>query len=60
MAHTPPELVMVHLNIDKATLDAFPKAEGVVLPSRHHLVLTLTLMRPQQIHEVADLNVFHG
>jgi oxalate decarboxylase len=32
LAHTPPELVMAHLNIDKATFDAMPKTEGVVLP----------------------------
>jgi oxalate decarboxylase len=33
LAHTPPELVMAHLRIDKATLDAIPKDEYVVLPS---------------------------
>jgi len=32
LAHTPPELVMAHLKIDKATFDAIPKTEGVVLP----------------------------
>src|SRR5438034_8141254 len=32
LAHTPPELVMAHLNIDKATLDAIPKDELVVVP----------------------------
>lgn len=32
LAHTPPELVMAHLNIDKATYAAIPKTEGVVLP----------------------------
>ena len=32
LAHTPPELVMAHLRIDKATFDAIPKAEFVVLP----------------------------
>ena len=26
LAHTPPELVMAHLHIDKATLDALPKS----------------------------------
>jgi oxalate decarboxylase len=31
--HTPPELVMAHLNVDKATLEAFPKTEVVVVPS---------------------------
>jgi oxalate decarboxylase len=32
LAHTPPELVMAHLHIDKATLDAIPKNGGVVVP----------------------------
>ena len=32
LSHTPPELVMAHLNIDKAAFDALPKTEGVVLP----------------------------
>jgi oxalate decarboxylase len=32
LAHTPPELVMAHLNIDKTTLDAIPKNGGVVMP----------------------------
>ncbi len=32
LAHTPPELVMAHLRIDKATFDAIPKEEFVVLP----------------------------
>jgi oxalate decarboxylase len=32
LAHTPAELVMAHLNIDKATYNAIPKTEGVVLP----------------------------
>ena len=32
LAHTPPELVMAHLNIDKATYDAIPKNGGVVVP----------------------------
>jgi oxalate decarboxylase len=32
LTHTPPELVMAHLNIDRATLDAMPKEEFVVLP----------------------------
>jgi oxalate decarboxylase len=32
LAHTPPELVMAHLNIDKATLDAIPKEELVIVP----------------------------
>jgi oxalate decarboxylase len=32
LAHTPPELVMAHLHIDKATLDAIPKNGAVVMP----------------------------
>ena len=32
LAHTPPELVMAHLRIDKATLDAMTKDELVVVP----------------------------
>ncbi|HTW57069.1 MAG TPA: cupin domain-containing protein [Terriglobales bacterium] len=32
LAHTPAELVMAHLGIDKATLDAIPRAEMVVMP----------------------------
>jgi oxalate decarboxylase len=32
LAHTPPELVMAHLNIDKATFDAIPKDSGAVMP----------------------------
>jgi oxalate decarboxylase len=32
LAHTPPELVMAHLNIDKATFDAIPKTGAVVMP----------------------------
>ena len=32
LTHTPPELVAAHLNIDKATLDAIPKDEVVILP----------------------------
>jgi oxalate decarboxylase len=32
LAHTPPELVMAHLRIDKATFDAIPKDELVVVP----------------------------
>jgi oxalate decarboxylase len=32
LAHTPPELVMAHLNIDRATLDAVPRDELVVVP----------------------------
>jgi oxalate decarboxylase len=32
LAHTPAELVMAHLNIDKATYDAIPKTGGVIVP----------------------------
>jgi oxalate decarboxylase len=32
LTHTPPELVMAHLNIDRATLDAFKREEIVVMP----------------------------
>jgi oxalate decarboxylase len=32
LSHTPPELVMAHLNIDKATLESIPKEELVVIP----------------------------
>jgi oxalate decarboxylase len=32
LSHTPPELVMAHLKIDQATLDAIPKTEAVVMP----------------------------
>ena len=32
LAHTPPELVIAHLNIDRATLDAIPKDKLVVVP----------------------------
>jgi oxalate decarboxylase len=32
LAHTPPELVMAHLRIDKATYDAIPKNGAVVTP----------------------------
>src|SRR6266705_1279954 len=32
LSHTPPELVMAHLNIDRATYDAIPKEEIVGMP----------------------------
>jgi len=32
LAHTPPELVMAHLNIDKAAYDAIPTGKAVILP----------------------------
>jgi len=32
LAHTPPELVMAHLKVDRAAYDAIPKMGGVVVP----------------------------
>lgn len=32
LSHTPPELVAAHLNLDKTTLDALPRAKPVILP----------------------------
>ena len=32
LTHTPPELVLAHLGIDKAALDAIPKEKAVVMP----------------------------
>jgi oxalate decarboxylase len=32
LSHTPPDLVLAHLDIDKATLDAIPKDGAVVMP----------------------------
>jgi oxalate decarboxylase len=32
LAHTPPELVAAHLNLDKATLDALPKDKPLIVP----------------------------
>jgi len=32
LTHTPPELVMAHMNIDRLTLDAIPRDETVVMP----------------------------
>src|SRR5712675_1889586 len=32
LSHTPPELVMAHLNIDRATLDAISRDELVIVP----------------------------
>ncbi|MGA2811160.1 MAG: cupin domain-containing protein [Candidatus Acidiferrum sp.] len=32
LAHTPPELVAAHLNLDKATLDAIPKDKPLIMP----------------------------
>ena len=32
LTHTPPELVMAHLDIDKAILDAIPKKATVIMP----------------------------
>jgi oxalate decarboxylase len=33
LSHTPAELVMAHLTIDKATYDAIPKEKTVIIPS---------------------------
>jgi oxalate decarboxylase len=32
LSHTPPELVMAHLNIDKTTYDAIPKGKALIVP----------------------------
>ncbi len=32
LSHTPPELVMAHLNIDQATYERIPKQELIVVP----------------------------
>jgi len=32
LAHTPPELVKAHLDIDKATLAAIPRGAPVIMP----------------------------
>jgi oxalate decarboxylase len=32
LTHTPPELVMAHMNIDRSTLDAIPRDEIVIMP----------------------------
>jgi oxalate decarboxylase len=32
LSHTPPQLVAAHLNLDKATLDAIPKNEPLIMP----------------------------
>jgi oxalate decarboxylase len=32
LAHTPPDLVRVHLNLDKASYDAIPKEKRVLVP----------------------------
>lgn len=32
LTHLPPELVMAHMNIDRATLDAIPRDEIVIMP----------------------------
>ncbi|HSC44857.1 MAG TPA: cupin domain-containing protein [Candidatus Acidoferrum sp.] len=32
LTHTPPELVMAHMNIDRATLDSIPRDEIVIMP----------------------------
>jgi oxalate decarboxylase len=32
IAHTPPELIAEHLQLDKATLDAIPREKSVIVP----------------------------
>jgi oxalate decarboxylase len=32
LAHTPPEVVAAHLNVDKATVDALPREKTVIMP----------------------------
>jgi oxalate decarboxylase len=32
LAHTPPELVAAHLNLDKATIEALPRTKPVIMP----------------------------
>jgi oxalate decarboxylase len=32
LSHTPPELVMAHLNIDQATYDAIPRQKPIIMP----------------------------
>jgi len=32
LTHTPPELVMAHLKIDRAAYDAIPRSKAVILP----------------------------
>ena len=32
LSHTPPELVAADLSLDKATLEALPRAKPVILP----------------------------
>jgi oxalate decarboxylase len=32
LLHTPPELVMAHLNIDQATYEAIPRQKPIIMP----------------------------
>jgi oxalate decarboxylase len=32
LTHTPPDLVLQHLNLDQATLDALPREATVIMP----------------------------
>ena len=32
LSHTPPELVMAHLNIDQATYEAIPRQKPIIMP----------------------------
>ena len=34
LTHTPPDLVIAHLGIDKATLEAMPRGEVVLMPEK--------------------------
>ena len=46
LAHTPPELVMAHLHIDKATFDAIPKNDVSVTPLSERV--------PGQVRVISD------
>jgi oxalate decarboxylase len=32
LTHTPPDLVMAHLNVDRQTYDAIPREELIIVP----------------------------
>src|SRR4029079_2775886 len=49
LAHTPPEAVMAHLRIDKATYDAIPKNGGVVMPLAHQGFMRTNNRRFQEL-----------
>ena len=48
LTHLPPELVLAHLGIDKATLDAMPKDEVVVMP-KYDAKVGLPVLRPRSV-----------